>query len=128
MIRASMRVTELASPVGVVFAVAPVTNPVATAMFKTLIAVKSRNAVILSFHHQALGVGQRTVGIVREVLQAHGAPADLVQASSGRAARRPAVHAPCGSSARPGDRQQGRGMHTLAKGRKGWRVYAVRQG
>ena len=71
--------TELASPVGVVFAIAPVTNPVATAMFKTLIAVKSRNAVILSFHHQALGVGQQTVGIVRDVLQAHGAPADLVQ-------------------------------------------------
>jgi acetaldehyde dehydrogenase/alcohol dehydrogenase len=42
---AERQVTELASPVGVVFAVAPVTNPVATAMFKTLIAVKSRNAV-----------------------------------------------------------------------------------
>jgi acetaldehyde dehydrogenase/alcohol dehydrogenase len=39
---ADRQVTELASPVGVVFAVAPVTNPVATAMFKTLIALKSR--------------------------------------------------------------------------------------
>src|SRR5580765_2217148 len=76
---ADRQVTELASPVGVVFAVAPVTNPVATAMFKTLIAVKSRNAVILSFHHQALGGGRQTVGIVRDVLQAHGAPVDLVQ-------------------------------------------------
>jgi len=76
---ADRQVTELASPIGVVFAVAPVTNPVATAMFKTLIAVKSRNAVILSFHRQASRVGQQTVGIVREVLQAHGAPADLVQ-------------------------------------------------
>jgi acyl-CoA reductase-like NAD-dependent aldehyde dehydrogenase len=76
---AHRQVTELASPVGVVFAVVPVTNPVATAMFKTLIAIKGRNAVILSFHHQAQGVGQRTVGIVRDVLKAHGAPADLVQ-------------------------------------------------
>jgi acyl-CoA reductase-like NAD-dependent aldehyde dehydrogenase len=76
---ADRQVTELASPVGVVFAVVPVTNPVATAMFKSLIAVKGRNAMILSFHHQALGVGRQTVEIVREVLKAHGAPADLVQ-------------------------------------------------
>jgi acyl-CoA reductase-like NAD-dependent aldehyde dehydrogenase len=58
---ADRQVTELASPVGVVFAVVPVTNPVATAMFKILIAVKARNALILSFHHQALGVGELTV-------------------------------------------------------------------
>jgi acyl-CoA reductase-like NAD-dependent aldehyde dehydrogenase len=76
---AARQVTELASPVGVVFAVVPVTNPVATAMFKTLIALKARNAVILSFHHQALGVGQQTVRIVRDVLKAQGAPVDLVQ-------------------------------------------------
>jgi acyl-CoA reductase-like NAD-dependent aldehyde dehydrogenase len=73
------RVTEIASPVGVVFAIAPVTNPVATAIFKMLIAIKGRNATILSFHHQALGVGQLTCGIVRDALKAHGAPADLVQ-------------------------------------------------
>ena len=57
---AERRVTEIASPVGVVFAVAPVTNPVATAIFKMLIAIKGRNALILSFHHQALGVGRLT--------------------------------------------------------------------
>jgi len=73
------QVIEYASPVGVVFAVAPVTNPVATAIFKMLIALKGRNALILSFHHHAAGVGQLTCGIVREVLKAHGAPADLVQ-------------------------------------------------
>ena len=76
---AERRVTEIASPVGVVFAVAPVTNPVATAIFKMLIAIKGRNAIILSFHHQALGVGRLTCGLVRDALQAHGAPADLVQ-------------------------------------------------
>ena len=76
---AERRVTEIASPVGVVFAVAPVTNPVATAIFKMLIAIKGRNALILSFHHQALGVGRLTCGIVRDALKAHGAPADLVQ-------------------------------------------------
>jgi acyl-CoA reductase-like NAD-dependent aldehyde dehydrogenase len=73
------QVTEVASPVGVVFAVVPVTSPVATAIFKMLIAIKARNAVILSFHHDARVVGQLTGGIVREILKAHGAPADLVQ-------------------------------------------------
>ena len=76
---AERRVTEIASPVGVVFAVAPVTNPVATAIFKMLIAIKGRNAIILSFHHQALGVGRLSCGLVRDALKAHGAPADLVQ-------------------------------------------------
>ncbi len=76
---AERRVTEIASPVGVVFAVAPVTNPVATAIFKILIAIKGRNAIILSFHHQALGVGRLTCGLVRDALKARGAPADLVQ-------------------------------------------------
>jgi acyl-CoA reductase-like NAD-dependent aldehyde dehydrogenase len=73
------QVTEVASPVGVVFAVVPVTNPVATVMFKTLIALKARNALILSVPRQAARVGERTVGIVRDVLTLHGLPADLVQ-------------------------------------------------
>jgi acyl-CoA reductase-like NAD-dependent aldehyde dehydrogenase len=76
---AARQVAEVASPVGVVFGVVPVTNPVATAMFKTLIALKGRNALILSFHHRALGVAERTGAIVRGVLKAHGAPLDLVQ-------------------------------------------------
>ena len=41
------QVTEVASPVGVVFAVVPVTTPVATAIFKTMISIKARNALIL---------------------------------------------------------------------------------
>ena len=76
---AARQVAEVASPVGVVFGVVPVTNPVATAMFKTLIALKGRNALILSFHHRALGVAERTVAIVQGVLEAHRAPLDLVQ-------------------------------------------------
>lgn len=76
---ADRKVTELASPVGVVFAIVPVTNPVATAIFKTLISLKARNALILSFHHDALRVGHLAGGIIRGVLDAHGAPIDLVQ-------------------------------------------------
>jgi acyl-CoA reductase-like NAD-dependent aldehyde dehydrogenase len=76
---ATLRVAELASPVGVVFAVLPVTNPVETAIFKTLIALKARNAVILSFHHDAMRVGQMAVELIQAELAAHGAPTDLVQ-------------------------------------------------
>ena len=73
------RVTEIAGSMGVVFAVAPVTSPIATAIFKTLITLKGRNALILSFPRQALGVGQLAGGMVRDVLAEHGAPAALVQ-------------------------------------------------
>jgi acetaldehyde dehydrogenase/alcohol dehydrogenase len=76
---AERKVTELASPVGVVFAVVPLTNPVATAIFKTLISLKGRNALILSFPNRAFGVGQLTGRIIRDVLEAHSTPVDLVQ-------------------------------------------------
>lgn len=72
-------VTEIASPVGVVFGMIPVTNPVATAVFKTLISLKARNALILSFHRGALGVGGRVGELMQGVLREAGAPADLVQ-------------------------------------------------
>ena len=76
---ADRRVTELASPVGVVFAVVPITNPVATAIFKLLIALKTRNALILSFPQRARGVGQFFTSIVRDVLCSHSVPPDLIQ-------------------------------------------------
>jgi acetaldehyde dehydrogenase / alcohol dehydrogenase len=72
-------VTEIASPVGVVVGLIPATNPAATAIFKALIAVKGRNALILSFPRAFREVGPRLVTIIQDALQASGAPADLVQ-------------------------------------------------
>jgi acyl-CoA reductase-like NAD-dependent aldehyde dehydrogenase len=72
------QVAEVASPVGVVLGLIPVTNPVATIVFKALICLKARNALILSFHPKALGVGQRTGALIHDVLRRHTAPADLV--------------------------------------------------
>jgi acetaldehyde dehydrogenase/alcohol dehydrogenase len=77
--RCGAGVTEVASPVGVVFGLIPMTNPVSTLVFKTLIALKGRNALILSCHRGALGVGNRTGEMIRSVLREHGAPVDLVQ-------------------------------------------------
>jgi acyl-CoA reductase-like NAD-dependent aldehyde dehydrogenase len=82
------RVTEIASPMGVVFGIIPLTNPVSTFVFKTLICLKARNALILSCHRDALGVGQRTGEIIQAVLQQHSAPVDLVQWIRQRGSRR----------------------------------------
>ena len=81
------RVTEIASPVGVVLGLIPVTNPVPTIVFKTLIALKGRNALVLSCHRDALGVGSRACDIIRDVLEHHGAPRDLVQTVRHRTSR-----------------------------------------
>lgn len=72
-------VTEIAAPMGVIFGLIPMTNPVATAAYKAIIALKSRNAIILSFHRACLKVGNRTGELVHEALARHGAPLDLVQ-------------------------------------------------
>jgi len=79
--------TELAAPVGVVFGLGPVTNPVSTFVFKALICVKSRNALILSPHHMARNVSLRVEELLRGALEAHGAPADLIQCVRSRASR-----------------------------------------
>ncbi len=72
-------VTEFGSPAGVVFALIPMTNPVATAIFKTLIALKGGNALILSFHRAALGTGNTVGALIQQALADAGAPRDLVQ-------------------------------------------------
>jgi acyl-CoA reductase-like NAD-dependent aldehyde dehydrogenase len=82
------RVTEIAAPIGVVFGIVPVTNPVPTVLNKSLICLKSRNALIFSAHRMAAGVCTRTGELIREVLAANGAPADLVQWVRGRTSRR----------------------------------------
>jgi acyl-CoA reductase-like NAD-dependent aldehyde dehydrogenase len=72
-------ITEIASPVGVVLGLIPMTNPVSTLVFKTLICLKARNALIVSHHPAAVGVGTRTVELIRAVLRDQGASVDLLQ-------------------------------------------------
>lgn len=86
-----MLITEIASPAGVIFALVPVTNPVATAVFKTLISLKSRCALILSFHHGCLGVGNMVGTLMQSVLDEHGAPPNLLQWVRERSSRRKTV-------------------------------------
>jgi acyl-CoA reductase-like NAD-dependent aldehyde dehydrogenase len=78
---------EIASPMGVVFGLVPRTHPVATFVFKVLIALKARNALILSCHRGAERVGAQAGELIASVLLAHGAPRYLVQWISGRSGR-----------------------------------------
>src|ERR1041385_2838026 len=59
-------VVEIASPRGVVAGVIPSTNPTSTAIFKILIAIKSRNTVVLSPHPSAAKCINETVKVMRE--------------------------------------------------------------
>jgi len=86
-----VQVSEIACPVGVVFGLIPVTNPVSTIIFKTIISLKGRNALILSCHRDALGVGKQTCDIIRSVLERHGAPLDLIQPILQRSSRHKTV-------------------------------------
>jgi acetaldehyde dehydrogenase / alcohol dehydrogenase len=63
----------------VVLGLIPMTNPVSTLVFKTLICLKARNALIVSHHPAAVGVGVRMVELIRAVLRDQGAPIDLLQ-------------------------------------------------
>lgn len=75
----SPTVDRVSVPMGVVLGLIPVTNPVETLVFKTLISLKSRNAVVLSCHRKARGVSGQTVSIIKDVLRRYQVNPDLVQ-------------------------------------------------
>src|SRR5207248_1634824 len=67
-------VLELASPMGVIFVLVPRTHPVATFVFKVLIALKGRNALIVSSDRAAQNVTNTTGDLIAAVLEQHKAP------------------------------------------------------
>jgi acetaldehyde dehydrogenase / alcohol dehydrogenase len=73
-IDAARKIVELPRPAGVIFALVPVTNPVATIYFKTLLALMTRNAVILSPHPQAKACCSDAARALAEAARAAGAP------------------------------------------------------
>jgi acetaldehyde dehydrogenase (acetylating) len=74
----SKDVIEIASPRGVVCGIIPSTNPTSTAIFKILIATKSRNAIVLSPHPSAAKCINETARIMREAAIKEGLPADAI--------------------------------------------------
>src|SRR5499433_2897581 len=77
-VRQTDSVIEVASPRGVVAAIIPSTNPTSTAIFKILIAVKARDAVVLSPHPSAAGCINETARVMREAGEAAGLPAGAI--------------------------------------------------
>jgi acetaldehyde dehydrogenase (acetylating) len=74
----SKDVVEIASPRGVVAGIVPSTNPTSTAIFKILIAIKSRNAVVLSPHPSAARCINESARVMREAAIKEGLPADAI--------------------------------------------------
>ncbi len=73
------KVAEIAAPFGVVAAIIPTTNPTSTAFFKTLISLKTRNAVVVSPHPYAVKCTAEALKVCEEAAVAAGAPKGLVQ-------------------------------------------------
>ena len=71
-------IKKIAEPVGLVAAVIPTTNPTSTAIFKTLICLKTRNAIIISPHPRAKNSTIAAAKIVLDAAVAAGAPKNII--------------------------------------------------
>ena len=74
----SYGIKKIAEPIGVIAAVIPTTNPTSTAIFKTLIALKTRNGIIISPHPRAKKSTIAAAQIVLEAAIKAGAPKDII--------------------------------------------------
>src|SRR5204863_3462087 len=72
------RVIEIAEPFGVVAAIVPSTNPTSTAIYKILIAVKARCAIVISPHPAAVKCITRVAEVMDEAARRSGAPAGAI--------------------------------------------------
>ncbi|MFU0538940.1 bifunctional acetaldehyde-CoA/alcohol dehydrogenase [Gardnerella vaginalis] len=72
-------IDEIAEPVGIVAGVTPVTNPTSTAIFKSLIALKTRCPIIFGFHPFAQKCSAEAARIVRDAAIEAGAPENCIQ-------------------------------------------------
>ena len=70
---------EIATPVGIVCGVTPVTNPTSTTLFKALISIKTRNPIIFAFHPSAQKCSEAAAQIVLNVAVKAGAPENCIQ-------------------------------------------------
>lgn len=72
------KIIEIAEPVGLVMGIVPSTNPTSTAIFKSMIAIKSRNAIIFSPHPSAAKCTMTAVKIMNDAAVSAGAPANII--------------------------------------------------
>ncbi|MGX7205738.1 bifunctional acetaldehyde-CoA/alcohol dehydrogenase [Enterococcus pingfangensis] len=70
---------QIAEPVGVICGVTPTTNPTSTTVFKSLIAIKTRNPIVFAFHPSAQKSSAEAARIIRDAAIAAGAPENCIQ-------------------------------------------------
>ncbi|MDT2674812.1 bifunctional acetaldehyde-CoA/alcohol dehydrogenase [Enterococcus dongliensis] len=70
---------QIAEPVGVICGVTPTTNPTSTTVFKSLIAIKTRNPIVFAFHPSAQKSSAEAARIIRDAAVAAGAPENCIQ-------------------------------------------------
>lgn len=75
-------IIEIASPVGVVMGIIPTTNPTSTAIFKAMIALKARNAIVLSPHPRAVKCTCEAAKVMADAATMAGAPEGLISCLS----------------------------------------------
>lgn len=71
-------IVEIAEPVGVIAALIPTTNPVSTVFFKALLAIKSRNAIVMAPHPRGAEASAAATEVIADALRSVAAPAGLV--------------------------------------------------
>jgi acetaldehyde dehydrogenase/alcohol dehydrogenase len=71
-------IQKIAEPVGLLAGIVPTTNPTSTAIFKALIALKTRNGIIFSPHPRAKNCTIAAAKVIRDAAVAAGAPADII--------------------------------------------------
>ena len=75
---AAYGVTRIAEPLGIVAAVIPTTNPTSTAIFKTLLCLKTRNGIVISPHPRAKKSTIAAAKVVLDAAVAAGAPENII--------------------------------------------------
>ena len=116
------KIVEIAEPFGVVAAVVPSTNPTSTAIYKVLIALKARCAIVISPHPSAVRCITRTVEIMAEAAARAGAPGRQHRVDEDRHARgHPGADEAPRRRGDSGDRRHGTGARRLQRRQAGLR-------
>lgn len=72
------QVIDIAEPIGLIMGIVPSTNPTSTAIFKAMIAIKSRNGIVFSPHPSAAKCTMNAARLMHEAAVAAGAPANII--------------------------------------------------
>lgn len=72
------KVMDIAEPMGLIMGIVPSTNPTSTAIFKSMISIKSRNGIVFSPHPSAAKCTMKAATLMHEAAVAAGAPANII--------------------------------------------------